>query len=382
LVLFSEALSMPASIALKTFKRPRAIVTIGTVEAVLTVFFVWALMKQWGLLGAACGSLSGAAIAGILRWVAFRIRIPKGRKPALVIHALQDFTQCADTSRWKITRLGHGLHAETILIQSNGRPIWRNNFSLVTKFYKPLKGVTFQMVQAEFDSLLNLHRIMDGREINGWTVSVPRPLYIHKSPLALTMTEVPGRHIDYYASKNDIVTSQNLRAAARAFATTMQQCWSSGAHHGDLGVHNVLFDIEGKKISFIDPGTSASCPVCNGSNKPQSLQASDLAHVLYDLSIDVMDMIGSRTMRMHRQAFIESVFHTIIENIDSPEEKRLLLDKIWIAAQQHVSICLKPSWSLKGMWHGFVNQIMTQRISSILERVMSKSSLYRMAEKS
>jgi hypothetical protein len=147
-------------------------------------------------------------------------------------------------------------------------------------------------------------------------------------------------------------------------------------------VHNILLDIEAKKISFVDPGTSAGCPVCNGATKPQSPQASDLAHVLYDVSIDVMDMIGSRTMRMHREAFVESVLHAIIENMDSPEEKRLLLGEIWGSAQQHMSICLEHSWSLKGMWHGFLRRMLTQRISSILDRVTSRSNVYCIAGKS
>ncbi len=381
LVMFSSALGMPASIALGTLKRPRAIVTTGIVGAVLTVVFVWLLMNKWGLLGAAFGSLAGATTVSIVRWVMFRLRVPKGCDPTLVMRTLQDFTGSADNSHCKITRLGGGQYAETFLVQSNGPPMVCQH-SLVVKLYKPLNDVTFQMVQAEFDLLSNLHAVLDGCEINGWKISTPRPLRIHRSPLALLMTEVPGLHIDSYASKNDILTSRNLRDAARAFATTMPQCWSSGGRHGDLGVHNVLFDIEAKKISFVDPGTSASCPVCNGSTKPQSPQASDLAHVLYDVSIDVMDMIGSRTMRMHREAFVESVLHTIIENIDSPEEKRLLLDEIWRSAQQHMSICLERSWSLKGMWHGFLKRILTQRISSILERVTSQTNVYCTAEKS
>jgi O-antigen/teichoic acid export membrane protein len=380
-VIFSSALGIPASIALGTLKRPRAIVNTGILGAVLTVVFVWLLMNKWGLLGAAFGSLAGAATATVLRWVMFRLRVPKGCDPILVMRTLQDFTGSADANRWKITRLGGGQYAETFLVQSNGPPIVCHH-SLVVKLYKPRNDVTWQMVRAEFDSLSNLHAVLGGCEINGWKVSTPRPLRIHRSPLALLMTEVPGLHIDAYASKNDILTSRNLRDAARAFAMTMPQCWSSGGCHGDLGVHNILLDIEAKKISFVDPGTSAGCPVCNGATKPQSPQASDLAHVLYDVSIDVMDMIGSRTMRMHREAFVESVLHAIIENMDSPEEKRLLLGEIWGSAQQHMSICLEHSWSLKGMWHGFLRRMLTQRISSILDRVTSRSNVYCIAGKS
>jgi O-antigen/teichoic acid export membrane protein/tRNA A-37 threonylcarbamoyl transferase component Bud32 len=382
LVMFSEAFGMPAAIALGILKRPRAIVMTGTVGAVLTLVLVWPLMEQLGLLGAAFGSLAGAATASIGRWVMFHLRAPKGCDPILVMRTVQDVVGSANSNHWKITRLGGGQYAETFLVQSNGSPLIGCHHSLVVKIYKRLKDVTFQMVQAEFDSLSKLHTTLHGREINGWEVSIPCPLFIHKSPVALVMTEVPGRHIDSYASRNDILTSRNLRDAARAFATTMPQCWSSGGRHGDLGVHNVLFDIEAKKISFVDAGTSAGCPVCNSSTKPQSSQASDLAHVLYDVSIDAMDMIHSLTMRMHREAFVENVLHTIIENIESPKEKRLLLDDIWSSAQQHMSLCLEHSWSPKGMWHGFLKRILTQRISSIVERVASQTNVYCMGDKS
>ena len=90
------------------------------------------------------------------------------------------------------------------------------------------------MVQAQFDSLSKLHAALDGRQIDGWQVSVPRPLYICKSPLALVMTEVPGKHIDLYASKSHALTSKTLLDASRAFVTAMQLCWSDGRRHGDL----------------------------------------------------------------------------------------------------------------------------------------------------
>jgi O-antigen/teichoic acid export membrane protein len=373
LAMFSGALSMPASIALATLERPRAIVTTGTVGAVVTVILAWLLMKQWGLLGAACGSLAGAATVGIARWAMFRIRVPKGRDPTLVMRALKAITGFADNSPWKIIRIGEGLYAEIFLMQSNGLPIWHGHPSLVAKLYKPVKAVNLQTVQAQFNSLSNLHAALHSREINGWKVSIPCPLYIHKSPLALAMTQVPGKHIDSYASRNVVLTSRNLLDAARAFVTTMQQCWFDGRCHGDLGVHNVLFDIEAKKISFIDPGTLESCPVCNDCTRSQSPAVLDLAHTLYDVTLDVSDLVGGPTMRLHRERFVENVFHIVIENIGSPEEKRRLLNEIWRSVQQHLDDCWKPSWSPRGMWHSFVKQIVMQRISSILERVVSQA---------
>lgn len=377
LAMFSGALSMPASIALVTLERLRAIVTTGAVGAILTVILVWLLMKQWGLLGAACGSMVGAATVGIARWVMFRIRVPKGRDPALVMHALQELAGFADNSNWKIMRIGEGLHAEIFLMRSNGLPIWNGHSSLVAKLYKPPGAagtqVNLQMLQAQFDSLSKLHSALHGREINGWKVFIPCPLYIHASPLALAMTEVPGKHIETYASKNVVLTSRDLLDAARAFVTTMQQYWSDGRCHGDLGVHNVLFDIEAKKISFIDPGTLESCPVCNDRTKSQPPAVLDLAHTLYDVTLDVSDLVGVQTMRLYKENFVENVLYAVVENLSSVEEKQQLLNGIWRSVQQHLDDGWKSSWSPKGMWRSFVKQIVKRRITLILERVASQA---------
>ena len=375
LTMFSNALGVPPTIGLATMERPRAIVTNTTIGAFLTVTLVWLLLTQWGLLGAAYGLLATGVVGALGRWLAFFLRVPKVSDPTSVMRALQEVTQAADAKGWVITPLGSGLHAETFLMQSSGPPILDGNHSLVAKLYRPAEALTLEMVQAQFDSLSKLHAALDGRQIDGWQVSVPRPLYICKSPLALVMTEVPGKHIDSYTSKSHALTSKTLLDASRAFVTAMQLCWSDGRRHGDLGVHNVLFDVEARKISFIDAGTRESCPVCNTDSGLQSPTTSDLAHVLYDVALDVMDLLGSPTMRTHREVFVEKVFRRIIDDVNSPEEKRQLLNEIWSCVQQHLTDCLQVSWSPRGMWHRFIRQIVMQRIRSILERVIAQSNM-------
>lgn len=380
LVMSCEALTLPASIALVTMKRARVIVSTGMVGAVLTVILVWLLMNKWGLLGAAWGSFFGAAASGIARWIVLRLRVAKVCDPAFVMRVLKDVTRSPNSRSWKMTRLGSGQHAETFLVHSNGLPILRGHNSVVAKLYKSQNTVTLSMVQDQFDALSSLHAALHGCEVNGWKISVPRPLRIHKSPLTLLMTKVPGRHIDSYKSKDDVLTSRNLRDAAYAFAAAMQRCWSVGRRHGDLGVHNALFDIEARKIAFIDPGTRESCPVCNDYTRAQAPAVLDLAHTLYDVTIDVTDLTGRPTMRTHREIFVENVLHAILENMNSPGEKRRFLEEIWRCAQQHLEECWNPSWSPRGLWHCFVKNIMIQRISSLLERVDSQIDIYRQAE--
>jgi len=371
LATFSGALGMPASNALATIERPRAIVAIGLVGTVFTAVLVWVLMEEWGLFGAACGLLAGSVVGDITRWVAFFMLVPRAYDPRSVMGALGDLTEVSDVSRWTVKRLGEGVHAEAFVVNSTGEAaIWRAYHSLVTKLYKPEAGLTLAKVQAQFDSLSDLHTVLDGRKINGWKISVPRPLCILKSPLALVMSSVPGRHIDSYKSKDDLPISKNMLDAARAFTAAMEGYWSSGRRHGDLALQNILFDIEAKEISIIDAGTGESCQTCNVAIK-QLATASDLAHLLWSVAIDVWDLIRSPSLYMDREIFVESVLLATLGRIDSQEGRRQLLNEILSCAQQHLADKFELAWSFRGLWNGFVRRVATQRMDSIVDRVTS-----------
>ena len=155
------------------------------------------------------------------------------------------------------------------------------------------------------------------------------------------------------------------------FAIAMQQCWSSGQRHGDLGLRNVLFDIEAKRISFIDAGTRESCQACSDLLKFPCAVSADLAHILCDVAKDVTDLIGSPA-RMGREIFVETIFRTILENIGTQEEKQQLLNEIRECLQEHLAEYLELSWSLKGVSHRVLKEITEGRVRSILKRVVSE----------
>jgi O-antigen/teichoic acid export membrane protein len=73
----SGALGIPASIALATMERARAIIIVTTIEAFITLALVWMLMAPLGLLGAAYGMLGGNVCGAIGRWIAFYLLVPK-----------------------------------------------------------------------------------------------------------------------------------------------------------------------------------------------------------------------------------------------------------------------------------------------------------------
>ncbi len=371
LAVFATTAGMPASFGLATMGRPRAIVAVAVVAAVLSVILIWLLMMEWGLLGAAYGLLAGNLIGAVGRWVAFWTLIPSDCDSTLVVRVLENVAERLDTSGLTITRIGGGEQAEVFAIQSrDAPPICGANRALVAKLYKPQSAVTSQMVQGQFNSLLKLHAAIDGFEINGWKIVVPRPLHICESPLAFVMTAAPGRHIDWYASRSDALASEILHGAAEAFAAALERCWSRGCRHSDLGLRNVLFDIETKTISFIDAGTRDSCRTCSEVAKFPSAAVSDLAHVLCDVAIDVMDLVGSPE-RMGREMFVETVLRTVIADVDSENEKRRLLIEIRDCFQDHLTEYLEtPSRLLKGISRRVVARVAINRVESILGRTV------------
>jgi O-antigen/teichoic acid export membrane protein len=77
LALLAAAVGMPATNALASMERPRAIVWAGAIGALLTTVLVWGLMAEWGLLGAAYGVLAGNIAGSVGRWTALLTLLPR-----------------------------------------------------------------------------------------------------------------------------------------------------------------------------------------------------------------------------------------------------------------------------------------------------------------
>src|SRR5260370_2189380 len=148
------------------------------------------------------------------------------------------------------------------------------------------------MVGGEFDSLRPRHARVHGQTCGGWKISTPKPLHVCESPLALIMTTVPGKDLKSCAATDDDLTPHVLESIGRAFVAAMQKIWSRGQLHGDLGLQNILYDIEARNLSLIDPGTLESCSVCNDPDKSPHPPVLELCHILRGLVTDLRDMIA------------------------------------------------------------------------------------------
>jgi hypothetical protein len=376
LATFASSVGTPASNALASMERPRAIFGVGAAAAVLTVVLVWWWMAQWGLAGAACGLLAGSIVGSTGLWTSFLVLVPRSGDAVPALDALEAITRNTDASRAVITRLGEGDYSTVYAVESkDGEPIWQDRRHVVIKAYKPELGLPTETAQAEFDSLSRLHEALHGRVVEGWTIATPTPLHVCASPLALVMTAVPAaKDLKSSAATDDELTPNCLEQLGRILVTAMQTIWSRGELHGDLGLQNVLYDVRSRTLSLIDPGTPECCRVCNeavGTWRPAVLE---LGHILRDLGTDVRDVVGNPIARLRRQVFVESALLTFLETIGPAEDKQRALDDIRASAHTHLWKVLDPTFSLRGMCHWLLAQVVIWRMDSMLDRIVREAT--------
>ncbi|WP_154071099.1 hypothetical protein [Bradyrhizobium lablabi] len=383
--LLASAVGTPASIALASLERARAIVWAGSIGAVITGLLVWLLMVEWGLVGAAYGFLAGNVAGSVGRWVAFLTLVPQcNPKPdpmqigsdsnsAMAVRVIQQFTRSSIDRGWVVEQLDEGGQAIVYAVTSpNQQPVWQAYRSLVIKLYKPSAAPNVEVVRTQLDALSRLHAAVDGLTINGWKISSPAPLYLCESPLALVMTMVPGRKLDLCLDTGENVTSEVLESASRAFVAAMNRYWSIDSNvHGDLSLNNVLCGIVARDLSFVDLGAHEHCLFRDDVPKRWYPASHDLAYMLYGTGITVKATIGHPGALLRRQMFTHGVLRTFIETIKPLEEKQRSLDEIEACARAHLKR-LAASWSLRGLWYVLIKYIASRRIDTMVGRLKAE----------
>ncbi len=187
------------------------------------------------------------------------------------------------------------------------------------------------------------------------------------------MTVVSARNdLRSCAAADENLTPDVLDALGRAFVGAMQDSWSHGQMHGDLALQNILYDIKAKHLSFIDPGTRECCNVCNDVATHWRPAALELGHILRDLGTDVRDLIGNPVARLRRQIFVESALRAYLETLGSRDDKQRALDEIQLCARAHLSKVLDLSWSVRGIYHWLLTQLVVPRMDSIVDRLRAE----------
>jgi len=295
---------------------------------------------------------------------------------AMVIRVIQQFTQCSRDSGWVIEQLGEGDQAIVFAVRSqNWQPIRHTYRRFVIKLYKAAAAPNIELVRTQFEALSRLHESVNGQIINGWKISTPAALYFCESPLALVMTMVPGRKLNSCLDTGENVTPEMLESASHAVVTVMERYWFDSQLHGDLNFDNILCDIVGRDLSFVDLGALENCFFYDGVTKRWYPSSYDLAYMLFDTGVAVKNTIGRPGALLRRQMFAHGVLRAFIETIGPFEEKQRMLDEIHACAREHLKT-LDLSWSPRGLWCVLLKQIASRRIDAMLGRLKAELNAF------
>ena len=374
LALLAQAVGTPASSALASMERPKAIFLVSSVGASVTVALVWTLMLKYSLFGAALGFLTGNMVGSAGRWVAFLAFVRRyppepsaaPQTNALRVNALrviQQLTRCAEATDYAVIRLGEGDHATVVAVRaSDARPVWKAQETLVLKLFKPEAGLSAEAVDQQFETVLKLHTALNGHSIEGWKITAPEPLFLCVAPAALVMTMVPGRDLNAWTAKGTDLAPETLKTAARIVVGGLMEGWKRGRMHGDLALQNILCDFDAKVISFIDGGTHDHCGTCHNNTHGWSPAVLDLAHMLSDIATDVKRTIGNKGARLRRNMFMHSALQAFLAADISREGKLRQLGEIQTCARVHVEELLPRPVSPRGVWQAIVKHVALRRM--------------------
>lgn len=386
LALTASFVGIPASNALASIERPKAIVLVGSIGAMLTVALVWCLTIQWGLIGAAYGFLCGNTAGALGRWIAF-LRIvsqfcgedSKNRDhsvsdgypdTASVVQVLEKLMACPEQERWIISQMGEGSQAEIYSVRArDGKALWKAHRTLVVKLYKASLNLAPELVYAQYDASSRLHQTIDGRTKHGWTICAPEPVYVCESPLALVMTMVSGRTLTWYLETGENMTPDLLESAAHAVVAAMDARWSCGQVHGDLTLDNILCDTATKELSIIDADAHVNQLMSAGIPQTWNPGVRDLIDLLTDIGLS-----GDPASRQRKRFFIESIILAFLEIFDSVAEKRKRLDEIDACSRAFLQDYCR-SWSVRELWHRVLRQVILRRTDIMLKRMMDGLSV-------
>src|SRR5207245_11795585 len=98
-----------------------------------------------------------------------------------------------------------------------------------------------------------------------------------------------------------VLPAEATEAIARTVGAALERCWSVEARiHGDLNFDNLLCDVEGRCLSFVDPGVLDSASLCSEVGRRWYPASRDLAHLLYETGVTVKRMFGNAGARRHQ----------------------------------------------------------------------------------
>ena len=303
--------------------------------------------------GQPLGSVITQAARAIHDCLALRTARQLGQERALEIREalgqlLERATE-ASSSRWLIRRFSWGDQADIRLATcaQTGGPAEGGHGEMVVKVFKPNIPELQATFRDEANSLQGLHDLLDGVNIDGWTIRSPLPLARCDELPALVMTRVPGDCLTQVVGTAD---PELLESIAPVVVQALGRFWSAqGRIYGDLDPDNVLCDPASRTVSLVDPGMPVQAHLCPEAPMEWFPASRDLAYLLFDVAASLKLRI--RSPRRHRMLrhFAACALEAAMDQMAQPPRQQRFIDEIEACCQVHLRR-LKFSWSLAGIY--------------------------------
>src|SRR5262249_30947222 len=124
---------------------------------------------------------------------------------------------------------------------------------------------------------------------------------------------------------------------------------------------------------FVDPGARANGFLGDGVVRRWHPASRDLAYMLYETEVGVRRTLVNPGARRRRRGLAERVLRAFLTRVGPADRRRRLLDEIEACARFHLE-SLRPDWTPRGVWRGFVRRIAARHLDDLLGRLRAEAA--------
>ncbi|MEW6450490.1 MAG: lipopolysaccharide biosynthesis protein [Pseudomonadota bacterium] len=365
-------LGMPAATALAGMGHARTNCIIAALETTLIGLLVWPLVFDLGIIGAAYGILIGCLVRLVIRWAAL-LAVLRSAEQAIayatsmekIVPVLRRLAPSVDPLKVQVLDLdGCQGHIFTATLDKSSS---ETGAAYIIKLYRSDRNLDVREIHAQYESLGRVHAALNGRVFHGWTICIPAPVLVSNEPLALVMTQAPGRKLTACLYER-ISTKEIEHPAAPALAAAMINLWTAGLSHGDLNFANILCDEQTQTLSLVDCGPKSECAAYAETRCRRELATHDLAHLLSHEGETLLETWGRQNRLRQRRFFVEGILRAALAAEPTYAGKTAFLAELDRCARAHLTEPA-PIYRHLGLWQLLKQNMTLRRMNTILQRM-------------
>lgn len=234
---------------------------------------------------------------------------------------------------------------------------------VVAKLFRSHRPDVFAAINDEFVSLGLMAGVFRDAEIDGWSVSVPEPLFRSEEPAGLLMTAVPGVPLNGLLTSLTPAVRHDL---ASRVCEALVMYWSrTGRLVADVNLSNILADVEERRLAIVDPGLPEADFLCPGVPDEFAPSSRDLGFLLFHVLANnvKVGLVARRTAQV-RAMFAADVVHNYAERYLTSTQVPAFFAEVEACANRHIGRI--PVGGPKEPWRQFIRKRVGQQLAATI----------------